>query len=88
MKKGEYWGHEVYFPESRPLQDTIDKLEKRGFDRSDDGFYIHREKLALFITVAAPHRVAILQHNILLRDGEPAANNWNKVINQIFRRNE
>lgn len=66
LKEGEYWGHEVYFPDGIPSHDVTSKLIARGFKKTDDDtYFIPREALALFITVAEPHRVAILQHNCL-----------------------
>ena len=66
LKEGEYWGHEVYFPDGNPPQDTFDKLGHHGFERTDDDtYFIPRESLGLFITGAEPYRVAILQPNCL-----------------------
>lgn len=65
LKKGEYIGHEVYFPDGAP-QWIIEILKNSGFPQSQDGFYIPRETIELFKFLASPFKVDILQDNIIL----------------------
>ncbi|MBA7652652.1 hypothetical protein ES703_60487 [subsurface metagenome] len=71
LKEGEYVGHEVYFPDDDPPQEVIDRLKHYGFCQSKDGFYISREELEVFKTIAAPYKVGIMQDNIILGGGDP-----------------
>ena len=86
LKEGEYWGHEVHFPDGMPHHDVISKLTAYGFKETSDGtFFIDRELLALFITLAEPHRVAILQHNCLCGGiiTEKDRNSFLDLLNQL-----
>jgi len=78
LKEGEYVGHEVYFPGEDPPQEVMDRL-KAVFCRSKDGFYISREELEQFRILAHPHKVDIMQDNIILGGG-----NYEETMNAIL----
>lgn len=85
LKEGEYVGHEVYFPGEDPPQEVVDRLKCYGFIRSKDGFYIPGEALELFKMLAHPHKVDIMQDNIILGGGDPgqAMNQMLDMMNQL-----
>lgn len=83
LKEEEYIGHEVYFRE-KPPQEIIDVLA-RTFIQSEDGFYIAREELELFRTLAHPYKVDIMQNDIILGGSNPsdAMDKLLDMINQL-----
>ena len=79
MREPTYIGHEVYFPNDDVPQTTIDLLKRYGFCKSSDGFYIAREELGTFRSLASPYRVELLQPNITLGGEDPE-----ELMNQLL----